>query len=597
MRALQSTLSRYRETGAVTGHVLLWACASRSFAICRALRGSLLLVAMLSTLPSCKSIPMKQTPIEDPRFEWFEYEGRDAVFATELDSDAYRNPIVAGFYPDPSIVRVQDHFFMVHSSFSYFPGIPIFHSRDLVNWEQIGHVLDRPEQLNLDGLEISEGIFAPAIRYHEGTFYLVTTLVGAGGNFVVTATNAAGPWSEPVWLPSIDGIDPSVFFDDDGRAYITNNGPPIGPPKYDGHRALWIQEFDWERLEMIGPRTMIVDGGVDITREPIWIEAPHIFKVEDTYYLIAAEGGTGTGHSEVVFRSHALVGPWTPYEGNPILTQRHLDPDRPDPVTSTGHADFVKLADGSWWAVFLGTRPYEGDLYNTGRETFMLPVRWDGGWPVILSGDETVPYVHPRPSLPVQPPAPIPTSGNFVVREEFDSAEPAPYWTYMRTVRETWHDLAAGTGSLTIRARPYALRDRAQPSFIGRRQQHATFTASTEMRYAPAAHGARAGMVAFQNDDYYYFFGLARDETGLFVSLMRRAGNGPEESIARTPINTAPGAPLQLRIDGEGSRYSFSYRIGTGWTPLATDVDGAILSTHHAGGFVGVVLGMYAYRP
>ena len=311
---------------------------------------------------------------EIARFDWFDYSGHDPVYRTVPSGPKdYLNPILSGFYPDPSIVRVGDDYYLVNSTFAYFPGIPVFHSRDLVDWTQIGNAIDRPTQLNFDGLGISRGVFAPAIDYHAGTFYIITTCVDCGGNFLITATNPAGPWSDPVWL-GFDGIDPSLFFGRDGKAYILNNGPPVGAPLYDGHRAIWMQQFDRATNKLIGPRSMIVNGGTDIRKKPIWIEGPHLFQHHGKYYLICAEGGTGYDHSEVVFRSDKVFGPYASYKGNPILTQRTLDPSRPFPVTSTGHAQFVRTQESQWWAVFLGVRPYADDSYNTGRETFLLPV-------------------------------------------------------------------------------------------------------------------------------------------------------------------------------------------------------------------------------
>ncbi|UCD39311.1 MAG: glycoside hydrolase family 43 protein, partial [Fidelibacterota bacterium] len=222
---------------------------------------------------------------------------------TQMD-DTFMNPILAGFYPDPSICRVDDSFYLVNSTFAYFPGIPIFHSRDLVNWQLLGHVLDRREQLDTDGLGVSRGIFAPAIRYHQGLFYVTCTLVDKGGNFVVTASNPAGPWSNPVWVPEINGIDPSMFFDTNGKAYIVYNSvAPDDKPLYEGHRTIRMYEFDLENLRVIGKELLLVNGGVDLSKEPIWIEGPHIFRKDGYYYLIAAEGGTAEQHSEVVFRS------------------------------------------------------------------------------------------------------------------------------------------------------------------------------------------------------------------------------------------------------------------------------------------------------
>ncbi|MEP6493470.1 MAG: glycoside hydrolase family 43 protein [bacterium] len=535
----------------------------------------------------------------EARFDWFEYQGRDSVYETlKLDASHYANPILAGFYPDPSIERVGDDYYVVTSSFAYFPGLPIFHSKDLVNWTQIGSVLDRPSQLALDSAGISRGLFAPAIRYHNGLFYVVCTLIDKGGNFVVTATNPAGPWSEPAWL-NFDGIDPSLFFDDSGRAYMVNNGPPVGTPLYDGHRAIWIQEFDITAKKLIGPRSVIVNGGVDLSKKPIWIEAPHIFKVRGAYYLIAAEGGTAENHSEVVFRAESVRGPYVPYPGNPILTQRHLDPARPFPITSTGHADFVQTPKGDWWAVFLGTRPYRDDMYNTGRETFLMPVHWVDGWPVILTGSATVPYVAERPAVPRQPAAPIRMSGNFTYRDDFNGTELSRTWMFIRTPRERWYDLTSSRGWLTIRARPDDIGMRAQPSFIGRRQQHLQASASTAMKFVPRKSGDKAGLVAFQNEDYFYFLGLARrgEETVVEVEMHAGKSISPDRVvIASAPLPVSLGTTVYLEIQARGDRYDFYYGTSPGkWIPLFRDADGAILSTKRAGGFVGTTLGMYAH--
>ena len=348
----------------------------------------------LMALSAAKLMPGSAPPVA---FEWFEYTGRDAVFCAPLAPGHFRNPIFAGFYPDPDICRVGDDYYIVNSSFAYFPGIPIFHSRDLVNWTLVGHVVDRPGQLDYDGLGVSRGIFAPALSHHAGLFYLVCTFVDAGGNFLMTAAKPEGPWSDPVWL-GFDGIDPSIFFDDDGRAWLVNNGqPPDDMPSYDGQRAIWLQEFDIAGKRPVGPREIIVNGGANPADHPVWIEGPHLFKKDGWHYLICAEGGTSEGHSEVVFRSRSVRGPYSPGPANPILTQRTLAANRPDPVTCTGHADFVETAAGEWWAVFLGCRPYEGNMYNTGRETFMLPVSWVDGWPSVVAPGQAVP---PSPASP-----------------------------------------------------------------------------------------------------------------------------------------------------------------------------------------------------
>ena len=544
---------------------------------------------------ACATVPTNGARTSaDPRFDWFEYQGQDSVYSVfTRGSEQYSNPILAGFYPDPSVTRVGSDYYLVTSSFAYFPGVPIFRSHDLVSWTQIGSVLDRRSQLNLDSAGISRGIFAPVIRYHEGRYYMITTLVDHGGNFFVTATNPAGPWSDPVWLPSVDGIDPSFFFDDNGKAYVINNGPPIETPRYSGHRAIWIQEFDVASQKMVGPRTMIVNGGVDLSKAPIWIEAPHIFRRENLYYLICAEGGTADQHSEVVFRSASPLGPWVPHSGNPILTQRHLAADRGFPVTSTGHADFVETPAGEWWAVFLGTRPYGNDTYNIGRETFLLPVTWRDGWPVILAGTATVPYVAQRPALPREPASSPAMSGNFTWRDEFDSSHLGMTWQTIRGPGDGFVDLASAPGALTLRTTSVGFDPAGQPSFVGRRQQHLAATATTSMTWTPPRDGDEAGMIAFQNERFYYFLALTRAGGQTRVIVERRAG-GPAVVVASAPVHLGTGTPLLLRITARGAQYDFAYATEPGqWQPLLTGADGTILSTKVAGGFVGTMLGLY----
>ncbi|RYZ14180.1 MAG: glycoside hydrolase family 43 protein, partial [Sphingobacteriales bacterium] len=334
-------------------------------------------------------------------------------------------------------------YYLVNSSFSYFPGIPIFHSKDLVSWQLIGHAITRVEQMDFTGKGVSRSLFAPTIRYHDGLFYITCTMIDGGGNFIVTATNPAGPWSDPTWL-AIDGIDPSLYFDDDGKTYITYNSiPPDNKSLYDGHRTIRIHAFDHRQMKLTGKDSILVNGGTDISKKPSWIEGPHIVKKYGYYYLISAEGGTGADHSVVAFRSRNIMGPYLPYEQNPILTQRHLQGQRQNPVTSTGHADLVELPDGRWYAVFLGTRPYEGDHYNTGRETFLTPVEWKDEWPVINPGKEEVQYRYPLPFSQISPRKNIsPYSGNFLYKDDFNESQLHPDWIFLRTVKKSWYSIA-----------------------------------------------------------------------------------------------------------------------------------------------------------
>lgn len=530
------------------------------------------------------------------RFEWFSYSGADPVYARRAPGpNDYANPILSGFYPDPNAIRVGDDYYLVTSTFAYFPGLPVFRSRDLVNWTQIGNAIDRPSQLDFTGLGLSRGVFAPAITHHAGLFYIVNTCVDCGGNFVITARNPAGPWSDPVWIKDVGGIDPSLFIEPDGSAWLLNNDAPEGKPLYEGHRAIWIRRFDLKTLRTAGPATMIVNGGVDITQKPIWAEGPHIFRHEGRYYLTTAEGGTAEGHSQVIYRADRPNGPWTAYP-RPILTQRDLGP-RPDPITSAGHASLFTTPKGDWWATFLAVRPYRGDFYNTGRETFLLPVRWRDGWPIITEPGQAVSYVHRRPDLPQAPRPSVPTGGNFSVRDEFDGAALAPYWLMVRNPKVTWHRLSGGALQLTPRSE--RIGEATQPSFVTRRQQHLNATAATEMRFAARAPGAKAGLVAYQDDTHYYFIGVANQAGQRSIRVERRASAAdPVDGVVLAAAPLREEGPLRLRITARGASYDFHYATqGGGWTPLLTGADGTILSTKVAGGFVGATFGMYAHTP
>jgi alpha-N-arabinofuranosidase len=528
------------------------------------------------------------------RFDWFEYKGDD--HQPKPGPGEYGNPILQGFYPDPSIVRVGDDYYLVNSTFAWFPGIPVFHSRDLVNWTQVGNAIDRPEQLNFDKMTMWQGVYAPDISWHDGTFYIVNTCTSCGGNFVITANNPAGPWSDPVFIP-IDGIDTSLFFDDDGTTWILNNGDPVGKPRYEGNRAIWIQQFDPKTLKPFGPRRVLVDSGVHPEQNPIWIEGPHILKKDGAYYLYAAEGGTAEGHSEVVFRSDKVTGSYVPFAGNPILTQRDLPNDRPDPITSTGHASFVRTQRGDWWAVFLGVRPYDaaGD-FNTGRETFMLPVHWMDGWPRITEPGETLPWVSRRPNLPAGAKAKIPTRGSFTMRDEFTSAKLPPYWMMLRNPKGDWWRIAGG--ALQIEPKENAFADRGNPSLLARRQQHLNAIATTKVSFDPQSDSAEAGLIAMQSDEYWYFLAVGREGGKRVIRVRRRAGG--QDSAGGVVLASAPMAStgaIELQVEAHGASYDFSWSAdGRRWHKLLTGADGTILSTKRAGGFVGAVLGVYAHR-
>ena len=557
---------------------------------------------------------------ESVRFTSFTYAGNDEIFASPISEYEYRNPILAGYYPDPSICRVGDDYYLTNSTFAHFPGLPIFHSKDMVNWTQIGNAIDRPDQLPYDGAGISRALFAPAISYHDGLFYLVCTMIDAGGNFLITAEDPAGPWSDPIWL-DFDGIDPSLYFDEStGRVWMLNNGvPPDNAPLYDGHRAVWIQEWDIAARQLIGPRKIIVNGGVDLSTQPVWIEGPHIYRRGDWYYLNCAEGGTSVNHSQVIFRSKAPDGLYVPFTDHPTLTQRDLDPDRSHPVTCTGHADFEIGPDGNWWSIFLACTPYEGGHYNTGRQTFLLPVTWKDDWPLILPPGKPVPFTGRGPNgagLREPPvgsvvvagaadPGPgsssgvtasnFPLTGNFTWRDDFDRAELGDPWLFMRAPQETWWSTGDG---LTIEPRSDSLRGRHNPSFIGRRLQHNRFQVETELEL-PATPGVEAGLVAYHNETHHYVLGVDRQDAGYRVFLEKQQGAARDAQVTEATIDAKPGDAITLRLTGHDVdyRFEFSRDGGASWRQVGGIQDARNLSVETSYDFIGVLLGPMARNP
>jgi len=374
---------------------------------------------------------------------------------------------------------------------------------------------------------------------------------------------------------------------------LVNNDVPPGPQRYEGHRAIWMQQIDLAAFKPVGPRRVLIDGGVEPAKNPIWIEGPHIYKLGGWYYLSDAEGGTGPQHSQVVLRSREVWGPYLPYAGNPILTQRDLADDRPLPITNAGHADLVEGPDGSWWAVFLASRNYQTRHYNTGRETYLLPVQWRDGWPVILPAEQPIPYVVKAPSWMQGDASQAPSTGNFADRDDFDTPTLGTGWLQVRVPKQAWADPGLRPGTLAVHPLPENLDTLRNPAFLGRRQQHLRFEASTDM--TRPATGVAAGLAAFQSESYWYFLGvrsLGGDRVAIF--LEGRDGSGATRTLATR--NATASTSLRLKIAGDEGSYAFAFDTGDGqgWQTLADDIDGTVLSTDRAGGFVGALLGPFA---
>ncbi|MBO0356766.1 glycoside hydrolase family 43 protein [Hymenobacter sp. BT186] len=503
------------------------------------------------------------------------------------------NPIMTGFYPDPSIVKVGPDYYLVNSTFSYFPGIPVMHSRDLKNWKQVGNVISRPSQMTFMGDRMTRGLFAPAIEYHNGTYYVTCTLIDHKGNFVVTAKNPAGPWSDPTFLPQVRGIDPSLYFEGDKAYVIYNSDPPDNKPLYDGHRSIKMIELNPQTLQTVGEAKIVVNGGVDLSKKPVWIEGPHLMKRNDWYYLYAAEGGTSVNHTEVVFRSKEPLGPFVPYEKNPILSQRELPKDRKDPITSAGHAQFVEGPDGKTYAIFLAVRPYEGNFYNTGRETFIVPVTWKDEWPVMEPGPNGVQYSYKANFPEVKQPGARPQSGNFSYTLTFEK-QLDPALLFLRTVDSSNFSLSKAKG-LTLKLKPETVAETGNPAFIGKRQQHMYCTTETELTFAPKTANEKAGLVIFQDEKHFYYLCKSVENGKPLLQLFKSTADVKQpELLAQAPLKLAT-ASVQLRIQAQGDTYSFHFsENGKTWTVLKDKVDGKFLSTQVAGGFIGCLFGMYA---
>lgn len=486
-------------------------------------------------------------------------------------SHGYINPVLPGFYPDPSVCRVGDDYYLVNSSFQFFPGVPVFHSKDLIHWNQIGNVLDRESQLPLKNASAWLGIYAPTIRYNDGTYYMITTNVGngenGGGNFYVTATDPAGPWSEPVWLEQ-GGIDPSLLFAD-GKTYFVSN--PDG--------AIWLCEIDPATGRQLTESRRIWGGTGG--RHP---EAPHIYKKDGWYYLMIAEGGTEMGHMVTIARSRDIYGPYEENPDNPILYhQRQIA--QSNSIQGTGHADLVEAHDGSWWLVCLAFRPQTNNMHLTGRETYLAPVTWnDAGWPVV-NGNGTIDVKMDVPTLPQSGEA------RRSVTYDFTSMKSLPYnWVYLRN--PSMNNYTLSSKGLTIKGSNVNLNSMDSPTFVAVRQQDIDFQASAVLTLDEAKTGSEAGMSVYMDAMSHYDLFVEEQSEGRGQVTLRYQLNSI--SGERTlPLDITPGTPVTLTVKGSADLYGFSCTVN-GQEHSLGQLDTRYLSTETAGGFTGITIGLFA---
>jgi beta-xylosidase len=472
----------------------------------------------------------------------------------------FTNPVIAGFYPDPSVCRAGDDYYLACSSFEYFPGVPVFHSRDLVHWEQIGNARQWPLPTTTPS---SGGVYAPTLRYHDGLFWLIIA-DATGSTALVTAADPAGPWSDPLTIAGVNGIDPDIAWDDEGRCWCTYAG------------------IDQVRID---PRTGQVFGAP----RRIWSgtpgaqfpEAPHLYRIGDFWYLLIAEGGTERGHCVSVARSLSPDGPFEPCPSNPVLSHRSTS----RPVQNTGHADLIQAPDGSWWMVLLGVRPRGGTpgWHTLGRETYLVPVTWADGWPV--PGE--VELAMTAPPWPAQPAAAPPA------RDDFNSAELHPLWVCLRSRPAAHCSTTETPGWLTLNARGASLDD-PDVTFAGRRQQHL----SCRVRVLTDAGAGRGGLAVRLDEQHHYEVEVADGQASVQARI------GPlRQTVASRPV---PSGAAVLRIEAHASPPGMEHprkepdvlRLGVedpdGRFTVLAELDGRYLSTEVAGGFTGRVIGMYA---
>lgn len=543
------------------------------------------------------AVLLSVTTISAQTFSDFTYHGNDKIYNDNpLKPDEFYSPILQGCYPDPSITRKGEDYYLVNSSFSMFPGVPIFTSKDLVNWKQVGHVLDRPSQLKVEKSGVSHGIYAPDIKYnkHNDTFYMITTQFAGGiGNMVVKTKDPAKGWSEVQKL-NFDGIDPAIFFDDDGKAYIVHNdAPPKDTEQYNGHRVIKMWDYDLEKDQVVpGSDKIIVNGGVDLSQKPIWIEGPHIYKKSGKYYLMCAEGGTGGNHSEVIFMSDSPKGPYIPAGNNPILTQRYFPKDRKEKVDWAGHADLVETPNGQYYGVFLAIRPNEKNRVNKGRETFILPVDWSGTYPVFQNG-----------LVPMKPKLKLPEgaqnhngqngffpNGNFTYADKLTDKNLDYRWIAMRGPRESFINITKNG----VKVNPFAtnIKALAPVSALFHRLQHESFETSVTLDFKPKSEKELAGITCYQSETFNYVFGITKKDKDFYI-VLERTEKGESKLIASEKISLSK--PVKLQVVADKDEHSFNYSVdGKSYKNLGGPVSGDILSTDVAGGFTGSLIGLYS---
>jgi xylan 1,4-beta-xylosidase len=511
----------------------------------------------------------------------------------------FHNPILPGFNPDPSILRVGEDFFIATSTFEWFPGVQIHHSRDLVHWRMVGRPLSRPAQLDMRGDPDSCGVWAPDLSYADGRFWLTytdvkrfgqSTMDGASNvtlrdfhNYLVTCDRIDGDWSDPIYLNS-SGFDPALFHDDDGRSWLVNmlwDHRP-GKPRFAG---IVVQELDRATGALAGEPRLIFEG-----TERGFTEGPHLYKRDGWYHLLVAEGGTGWHHAVVMARSRSLFGPYEVHPDGAVLTSAG---SRDGPLARAGHGDLVELADGSPWIAYLCGRPLPGrERCVLGRETALQPMRWDkDGWLRSLT-DNAAP--DPQPPLPPLTPAPwneAAWDGNFQ-----QGPLPADLQWLRTPYPEELFSLTARPGFLRLYGRE-TIGSQFRQSLVARRQQHFRYTATTRLEFEPADFQQAAGLICYYNSTKFHYLLVTRDGDVRQLQVMTAS---PDEANLRmkTVVSALPAGAIELRAEADFDEMRFAWRgEGTGdWQVLPDIFDLSLLSDEASlpglPNFTGAFVGM-----
>ncbi len=519
-------------------------------------------------------------------------------FLSIYGQEKFSNPIIRGGYPDPSICKVGDTFYLVNSSFEYFPGLPIHKSKDLVNWELIGYGLHRKSQVdsivNLIDVQSNGGIHAPTIRHKDGVYYIITTNVyydekqkkAEMVNFIITAKNPAGPWSDPIHILGAPGIDPDLFFDDNGKVWYVGNQMPENP-NFNGEGEIWLQELDINEFKLVGEKYLLWRGACG----GVWAEGPHMYKKDGRYYLLIAEGGTSFNHAVMVALSDNVEGPYISNPRNPIITSRHLSYD--NWVNSTGHGDIIELDDGRNYMVLLGIRNQIERGSNMGRETFLAPITWEREPFEWKETKHLWPVVSPKTGR-------IELSNDIVFnnsiqnietsfKDNFESDILNLKWNFRRYPIENIFHLNKNDKRLNLICHPNQIKERGRAALLGFKQTESSFEYLTQMHFEPNTNGSEAGISFFQKDDNYINFTLIKDNGKHYLQAYV-VKNGELISTKKEQLEQFKGQiKFKVIADKEAYKLYFSTK-GTYFNLFAT-LDGSSLKSN---GYTGAHLGLYA---